>query len=329
MRDDHDGRGSGCRVARWYDSAVPPKPPNPHGGRPLDPDRPDPETAQSDAGSTRAGGDPAPGSTDQGDAAPGLRQQLNATKDALVAFVRAHVELAKAEAGEIAGEVKRAAALGGIAVACLLFLLVFLPTGLFLFLGEWLFGSIGWGLLHASELLVDVAVLAALLAIRASGLVRALAIAALVGAVLAIVLGADLFNRLWGGIGDATGLGAGDTRPLFTGIVVLGVVGGLLGLAVGAQAAGPRGALGGLVAGLVGGAILGAFSAITFGPRVGVALGIAIGLAAWPILMGLAVSRQGINGEMLKARFWPTATIDTAKETIEWAKSRTPLGPRS
>jgi hypothetical protein len=303
--------------------ASPRCPPNPHGGRPLDPDRPDPDTAPSDAGSARA--DERAGD----DAAPGLREQLIATKEALLAFVHAHVELAKAEAGEIAGEVKRAAALGGIAAACLLLLAFFLPTGLFLFLGDWVFGSVGWGVLHASELLVDVAILAVLLAIRANGLARALGVAALVGAVFGIVLGADLANGLWSRIGDATGVGGGDSRPLVTGILVLGAVGGLIGLAGGASATGTRGAVGGLIAGLIAGGLVGAFSAITFGPRVGCALGLAAALAAWPLLMALAVSRQGIDGETLKARFWPQATIDTAKETIEWAKSRTPLGPTS
>ena len=42
--------------------------------------------------------------------------------------------------------------------------------------------------------------------------------------------------------------------------------------------------------------------------------------------MGLAVSRSGIAGEALKARFYPSTTIDTTKETIEWVRSRTPLG---
>ena len=45
-------------------------------------------------------------------------------------------------------------------------------------------------------------------------------------------------------------------------------------------------------------------------------------LAAWPVLMGLRVQRQGIDLEELKARFWPQVTIDTTKETIEWAKAR-------
>jgi hypothetical protein len=45
--------------------------------------------------------------------------------------------------------------------------------------------------------------------------------------------------------------------------------------------------------------------------------------------MGVTVAREGIDTDALKARFWPQTTIDTTKETIEWAKARSPLGPTS
>ena len=66
-----------------------------------------------------------------------------------------------------------------------------------------------------------------------------------------------------------------------------------------------------------------------FGLRVGVALGIATFLAAWSVLMGLRVRRQGIDVEALKARFIPQTTIDTTKESIEWAKARVQREPKS
>ena len=93
---------------------------------------------------------------------------------------------------------------------------------------------------------------------------------------------------------------------------------------------GARAAVGGLVAGaLVGRPARVPSSSITFGWRVGIALGVAAFLAAWPVLMGLRVQRQGIDTEELKARFWPQTTIDTTKETIEWAKARASRGSRS
>lgn len=254
---------------------------------------------------------------------------MGATRDALLALVRAHADLARAEAAEIGGEVKRAAALGGAAVACLVLLGFLFPIGLALFLGEWLFGSIGWGLLHATELLVAVAVFAVLLAIRVPNLVRDLVVALVIGIVLVVVLGPNLPNELWRRIGDAAALGDPAWRPLATGVLVMAVAGALIGLALGARRGGGGAVAGGLIGGAILGALVGAFSAITFGWRVGAALGVAAALAGWPVLMGVSTWRSGIDGEALKARFWPQATIDTTKETIEWAKARMPLGPRS
>jgi hypothetical protein len=96
---------------------------------------------------------------------------------------------------------------------------------------------------------------------------------------------------------------------------------------------GARGGMGGAVAGLVGGAIvgavLGAFSAIAFGPQVGAAVGVAVGLIAWPALLGADLARSGVDGEALAAKFTPRQTIDMTKETIEWVRAQTPLGPKS
>lgn len=291
-------------------SDVPTNRPPRRGGRPLDPD----PLAQGDA---------------PRDTPPGLRGQATATRDALLGLIRAHVDLAKAEASEIGGEVKRAAALGGVALASAVLLGFLLPIGLALFIGEWLFGSIGWGLLHATLLLIAVSVFAVLLALRVPGLVRDLLGAVVIGAVIALLLGSGLPNELWRRIGDAAALGDPSWRPLAFGMLVLGIVGGVLGLALGIRGGGAGVAVGGLVGGAMAGAVLGAFWAITFGWRVGIALGVAAALAGWPVLMGVSVSRSGIDMEALKARFWPQATIDTTKETIEWAKARMPRGPRS
>ncbi len=252
-----------------------------------------------------------------------------ATKDAVLALLRAHIDLAKAEADAIKGEVARAAVFTGVAFACAVLLAFLLPIGLLLFLGEWAFGSIGWGLIHGTELLVAVVILSAMLALRIRGLPATLLIAAVIGLVIAVLLGPNLSNELWRRIGDAANLGDASWRPLATGALVMAGIGGVAGLVVGARAGGGGPAVGGLVGGLLVGALVGALSAITFGWRVGTAVGVALGLAAWPILMGLTIAREGLDTDALKARFWPQATIDTTKETIEWAKARSPLGPKS
>ena len=93
---------------------------------------------------------------------PVCTDQLKATRDAAMALVMAHVELAKAEAGQIAGEVGRVAALGALAIALVIFAVFLVVIGTSLFLGEWLLGSMGWGVLHGFLLFVSVAMAAVL-----------------------------------------------------------------------------------------------------------------------------------------------------------------------
>jgi hypothetical protein len=263
------------------------------------------------------------------DEVPGLRAQIGRTRDALIGLARAHVELARAEAGEIGGEIARAAALSGAALGVVILLAIFLPIGLMLFLGEWWFGSIGWGVLMGSELLVSLAVALVLVALRVSGLAIDFVAALVVGALVAILVGAGVLHELWRQLGDAIAVGDPAWRPLLVGVVVLAIIGGIIGALIGGRIAGGRGALGAFIAFAILGALIGAVSAITFELRAGIGLGVATGLFVWPVLMGWRVARQGIDAEALKARFLPQATIDTTKETIEWARSRTPLGRRS
>jgi hypothetical protein len=45
--------------------------------------------------------------------------------------------------------------------------------------------------------------------------------------------------------------------------------------------------------------------------------------------MGTDVARTGIDVEALKARFYPTQTIETSKETLAWLLSKMPPGTGS
>ena len=261
---------------------------------------------------------------------PGLRAQVGATKVAVMGFVRAHIELAKAELDDIKDEVARAAALGGIALAVVILASLLLAIGGILFTGEWIFGSIGWGVLLGVELLLAVAVTAVLVALRVPGLGKDVAGAFLLGLVVALVLGFSLPNQLFKAIGEALNLGVDPAvRPLLVGVILVALAGALVGLGMGIRAGGGVGGfIGGPAAGIVIGALFGAFLSITFGLRVGAALGFAVFFALWPALMGIRTQRQGIDVEQLKARFYPATTIDTTKESIEWAKARFPGGPR-
>ena len=245
-------------------------------------------------------------------------------------MVRAHIALGRAEADAIKGEVAYAAAFAGIAIAVLLLLGIFLPIAAMLFLGEWLFGSIGWGLLLGAETLIAIAVTAVVVGLRLKGPVPAAAIGVIAGVVAFIVLGASWFYRLWIWIGDSTTLAIdGAYRPLVIAIVVVGIVVAVVGLLAGARVAGVGGAVGGLVAGFILGALLGAFLAYDFGWRVGAALGFATFYAVYVGVLAGRVASAGIDFDKIKLRFWPQQTIDTTRETIEWAKARNPLGPKS
>jgi hypothetical protein len=119
------------------------------------------------------------------------------------------------------------------------------------------------------------------------------------------------------------------SRPMVVGIVLWGVVGGIAGLVLGARAGGGEGAIAGLFIGLLAGGLFGAFSAITFTWHVAVAIGLSLFLGLAPAIAGAYAASGGIDVEALKDRYIPQTTIDTTKETLEWAKAQRPGARRS
>jgi hypothetical protein len=271
------------------------------------------------------------GSTASGEP-PGLRAQLGTTRAAAKRLFMAHVSLAQAEFSEIAAEIKRFAIAAGIAFGALLFAGTLVVIGGALFLGEWLFGSMGWGILHGLEFAVAASVVAVLAVLGASR--RELSVSWVAGfavtLIVGIAFGLDLANQGWARLGDSafTGLEPG-VRPLVTAVAVTAAVFAVLGLILGLRAAGLGGAIGGAIGGGLLGAIAGAFSAIHWGAQAGVAFGIAVGLAVWPIVLAAVVLRRGIDFTAIKNRFIPDETIRTTRETIEWMRQQAPLGPKS
>ncbi len=189
-----------------------------------------------------------PGAAPPPEDPPSLRAQVGATRDATKRLVGAHVELAKAEIGEIADEIKKVVALVGIAIGAAIIAGLLLTVGLPLFLGEWIFGSIGWGILHGLLLLTAIAVSAIVIALGygATALGRSVALGVLTGLVVGVVLGLNLTNRAWGLVGDSLlPLSDPGARPLAAAIVVLPValaviaaLGGIVGAARGGAGAG-------------------------------------------------------------------------------------------
>jgi hypothetical protein len=268
----------------------------------------------------------------------GFRDQFGATKTAAYRLVAAHMELARAEFADILDQVKRVAGLLGLAIALAIFAAVLLSVGSSLFLGEWLFGSMGWGVLHGVELCFAVALACVLVAldVRPGRLARGLLVAAVVGIVVAIAAGFFVFNRLWEAIGVAVAPNLiPDTRPLAVGTAVGAGLGAIVGLLGGTETRGRSiggiigSAIASIIAGAIAGAALGAFSAITFSWQVAVALGVAVLLGTWMALNALAAARGGIDMEAWGRKFYPTQSIDSAKETLEWVRERTQRGPKS
>ena len=139
----------------------------------------------------------------------------------------------------------------------------------------------------------------------------------------------DLTHVGWTTLGESV---AAESDPntravlLATGVsaAILGLAAFLSGIRSGARGAFVRLALGAAV-----GAILGVLTVISIPGNVGAAFGVLTWLITWPILAGLDLARSGVDGEALKRKFTPEATIELTKETIEWVRARTPLVPKS
>jgi hypothetical protein len=143
----------------------------------------------------------APGESSAGDsAAPrGLGEQFGRTRSAFLGLIAAHIDLLKAELGEIMGQVKKALALAGCAFGLILLTVMLLGIGTWLWLDDWVFGSIGWGVLHGSLAMIALAVTLVLLIFPHGGRRLALGyvLALIVAAVAAAIL-LEVTNFTWG-----------------------------------------------------------------------------------------------------------------------------------
>lgn len=284
-----------------------------------------------DDGSTMRAGAPKPASRPDPDQPPGLRAQVGATFAAGKRLFQAHVDLAKSELSEIVDEVKRMVALIGAAIGVLVLAGLLFGIGLFLFLGEWLFGSLGWGVLLGTLLLVDIAVVAFLLALDVKGarLGSSLILATVVGVVAGAMLALDLTHRGWTALGDAAASNYdASTRTVLLALGVSAAVVAVLGF-VATIRNGFGAAIGGLLAGGIVGALLGGLTVISLPATVGAAIGVLVTLVLWPVLAGRDLMQTGVDGEAIMKRFTPDETIGLTKETIEWVRARMPLVPKS
>ena len=248
--------------------------------------------------------------------------QFGRTRKAVLGLVASHIDLAKAEFSEIAGEIKKAAAMVGIALFLLFITAILVFVGTLLFAGEALFGSMGWGVLLGSGLLIAVAAVLILAVVEwnPARMTEAFVVAGGVGLVVGGLLAAD-----WASISKGnSGIAAEPWLSILSGAILLGVVCALLGSSFGRGIASAA-AIGGIVLGT----LLGWLASFGPGVRVAVALGLAIVIVMWPITDAVLLFRKGIDTKKLRERFVPEVTIETTKETIEWVRAQMPLGPKS
>ncbi len=275
-----------------------------------------------------------------GERRPGLREEIGQTRRAVARVVRAHVELFRAELAEIARRVAVIAALAAVLVGIGLFVANLLLIGTLLFLGEWLFGSLGWGVLHGTLLGVGLltAVALVLFAAPVRVILVSLLVSVLAGVVLAVLLALNL-PRVLAVAGTTAALTPFPQLdpiwvPWILGGVGLAIVLGLVGLVLGARARGGRGAFVGARAGLAVGAILGAvLGGFTFSPHGGVAVAIAAAGVFWPVLQVVMARAARIDPRARFEQLRPRETYETVLETRawlerEWARRRERLARR-
>lgn len=275
-----------------------------------------------------------------GEPRPGLKEQFGRTRGAIGRLVAAHVSLLQAEIGEIVGQLKLIALLGGLLAGLGLFAVNLLLIGLLLFIGEWLFGSLGWGVLHGVLLLAGIMTAVAMILFSAPGRVIAGALlgAVVLGVVLALLLAFNLPRRGAEGLASAARASAPtldpNQAPVIVAIVAGALILGILGLVLGARAGGAPTGIAALVGGIIIGALLGwPLGSVTFSLPGAIATALAVALLAWPILQLGMARGAGVDPGARFRRLWPRETYETALETrawleAEWVRRRSRLARR-
>jgi hypothetical protein len=251
-----------------------------------------------------------------------LLDQFQNTRASFMGLVHAHIDLLKAELNDILGEIKTLAGLAGAMLLIGLMTAIMLWVGGFLFLGEWLFGSIGWGFAHG--ILLGIGLLVTLALTIAGSRARYAAISFVVA--LLLVVGVALLCGLNVAYDAAnstsTNLAGPINTPGFVALIGGIVIGAILFALLLALTAGTRGLVGGLFLGAVLGALAGwliAGAPWTWPPAI--AFAILIGLVAWPILHAI-LAYPHLDVAARFERLQPKQSIEAMNETREWLEEQ-------
>ena len=292
---------------------------------PSGPDRPSGSGGPGGPGGPGGGrgaadGDDAPG---VGAAIGGARAAFRRMLDAHLALLRAELSVAGRELGLIIG-----LAVAALTIALLTFVLIYVGT--WLFLGEWLFGSMGWGILHGT--LLAGALISGIAIDLAGGWMGAYRRGFVIGVVTTVLLSLLFASNLLrtGAVETAEALESTiplhpNLLPTLVGLVVGAIVVGLIGLFAARDTQWRSQALiAGLIIGALFGAILG--SAIFDDPGA-VAIGMTVGLLVWIVAAWALAARHGFDPERRYARLVPResmAAFETTREFLarQWERQK-------
>jgi hypothetical protein len=263
-----------------------------------------------------------------GEAIGGVRAAFMRLLDAHVTLLRAELAVTGRELGIIIG-----LALGAFVVVVLAAILLY--VGSFLFFGELLFGSMGWGIIHGTVL---AAAIVGFVAIDlAGGQVRRYAWGAAIGVVTAVVVVALLLSNIGNGGGEAVrdwltanfvteDMPFGDAWLVtLGGLVIIGLVGLVIAAILGWRSK-VRGSA--LIAAAFAGFLLGGFiGAIWFSTRYDapdgvLGLAITIGLLTWVIAGIILAARGGFDPEARYANLIPRESIAAFERSKDFAREQ-------
>jgi hypothetical protein len=262
-----------------------------------------------------------------------VSESIGGVRAAFMRMLDAHMTLLRAELAITGRELGIIVGLAVGALVILLLVLGLLYIGSFLFFGEWLFGSMGWGIIHGT--LLGAAFIGFVGINLAGGDVRAYGAGAAIGAVVTVVLAALLISNVGNEGGEAVRdwlvrefqtdqLPFGDEwLVLLIGMIVLSIVGGVIALiASWRMQAGRPFAM--LMAGLAVGAFVGA---IWFPTRYQAAdgvmgLAIMVGLITWIVAGVILAARRGFDPEARYADLIPRESIAAFEHTKDFMREQ-------
>jgi hypothetical protein len=227
-----------------------------------------------------------------------MGESIGRARAAGVRLLNAHLSLLKAELAVTGREIGLIIGLAIAALSLALLMIGLIYTGTWLFLGEWLFGSLGWGVLHGT--LFTVAIIVPIGLNLAGGWMGAWARGFLIGlavtVVLSLVFGANLVRDVAVAGGDqlAPSLGLEPALlPTLVGLVAGALIVGLAMFIVGLRMGDAfRMLLAGAILGGMAGAILGS---VEFDWSGAVAVALTFGLVAWLVATVFLAMQRGFD----------------------------------